>query len=148
MEIRVTLTEFGVKVRLRLRRTKVTKFIIIVLRTRSVSEMRMRAKSILETRMRSTNMAADAERLGVEVPSAALMTVVLVVSAIGFWLDKVIYGSVMLIFLFLLRLVRHVVGLLVRHVKILFAINIVFETKLLLTKATANKALKTTKAIA
>ena len=52
-------------------------------------------------------------------------------------------------------LVGHVVGLLVRHVgllvrdmKILFAINIVFETKLLLTKATANKALKTTKAIA
>ena len=109
--------------------------------------MRMRAKSMLETRMRTTNLA-DAERLGVEVTSAALMTVVLVVSAIGFWLDKVIYGSVVLIFLFLLRLVRHVVGLLVRDVMNLFAINIVFETKLLLTKATANKALKTTKAIA
>ena len=86
VDIRVRLTEFGVEVRLRLRRTKVTKFIIIVLRTRSVSEMRMRAKASLETRTRTTNMA-DAERLGVKVSSAALMTVVLVVSAIGSWLD-------------------------------------------------------------
>ena len=123
VDIRVRLTEFGVEVRLRLRRTKVTKFIIIVLRTRSVSEMRVRAIARLEARARTTNLT-DAERSGVEVFRAALVAVVLVVSAISSWLDEVINGSVGLIFE--LALVRDVMGLV----------------------RLANKAVETTEAIA
>ena len=151
VDIGVRFAVIGVEVRLRpVRVTTETNFIIIVLRTRSVSEMRMRAIADLEARARTTNLA-DAERFGVEMVWAALMTVVLVVSAISSWLDKVINGSVVLIFLLL---VRHVMGLvvgdvvlLVRGVEILLTIRSVFETKLMLAEATANKAVETTKAI-
>lgn len=152
VDIGVSFAEFGVKVRLRpVRVTTEANFIIIVLRTRSVSEMRMRAIADLEARARTTNLT-DAERFGVEMVWAALMTVVLVVSAISSWLDEVINGSVVLIFLLLL--VRHVVGLvvgdvvlLVRGVEILLAIRSVSETELMLAEATANKAVETTEAI-
>ena len=151
VDIGVSFAEFGVEVRLRpVRVTTEANFIIIVLRTRSVSEMRMRAIADLEARARTTNLA-DVERFGVEMVWAALMTVVLVVSAISSWLDEVINGSVVLIFLLL---VRHVVGLvvrdvvlLVRGVEILLAIRSVSETELMLAKATANKAVETTEAI-
>jgi hypothetical protein len=154
---------FGVEVRLRPIRVTAAEanFIIIVLRTRSVLEMRMRTIAALEARARTTNLA-DAEGSGVEMVWAALMTVVLVVRTISSWLDKVINGSIVLI---LLLLVRHVVGLmvgdvvllvrgvvrgvvlLVREVDILLAISRVSETKLMLAEATANKALETVEAI-
>ena len=114
MDVGMGLTVIGVEVRLRpIRARTEAKFIIIVLRTRSVSEMRVRAIASLEARARTTNLT-DAERSGVEVFGAALMAVVLVVSAISSWLDEVINGSVVLIFK--LALVRLVVGLLVRDV--------------------------------
>ena len=156
MDIGVRLTVFGVEVRLRPVRARITEanLIIIVLRTRSVFEMRVRSITILKARAGTTNLT-NAERSRVEVVRAALMTIVLVVSAISSWLDKVIDGSVVLILK--LRLVRHVVGLLVgdmialvRDVVALvrdvmaLAINIVSETKLLLSEAAADKALETT----
>jgi len=160
VDIGVRLTVIGVEVRLRPVRARITEanLIIIVLRTRSVFEMRVRAITILEARAGTTNLT-NAERSRVEVVRAALMTVVLVVSAISSWLDEVIDGSVVLILK--LRLMRHVVGLLVGDMIALvrnmvalvrdvmaLAINIVSETELLLSEAAADKALETTEAIA
>ena len=108
--------------------------------------MRVRAIASLEARARTTNLT-DAERSGVEVFRAALVAVVLGVSAISSWLDEVINGSVGLIFE--LALVRNVVGLLVGDV-VRFVVGLV---RLLVRDVMglvrlANKAVETTEAIA
>lgn len=147
MDVGMGLTVIGVEVRLRpIRARTEAKFIIIVLRTRSVFEMRVRAIARLEARARTTNLT-DAERSGVEVFRAALMAVVLVVSAISSWLDEVINGSVGLIFE--LALVRNVVGLLVGDV-VRFVVGLVrlFVRDLMGLVRLANKAVETTEAIA
>ena len=155
MDVGMGLTVIGVEVRLRpIRARTEAKFIIIVLRTRSVFEMRVRAIARLEARARTTNLT-DAERSGVEVFRAALMAVVLVVSAISSWLDEVINGSVGLIFELALvgnvvgLLVGDVVGLVVRDV-VRFVVGLV---RLLVRDVMglvrlANKAVETTEAIA
>ena len=149
MDVGMGITVFGVEVRLRpiRARTKV-KFIIIVLRTRSVSEMRVRAIARLEARARTTNLT-DAERSGVEVFRAALVAVVLVVTAISSWLDEVVDGSVVLILE--LALVRLVVGLFVRDVLRLVVglVRLVDGLVRLVSGLVrlANKAVETTEAI-